>query len=355
MDLGKKKRQGGIDWTVFVRQAVDQVVNKNPSNSCEEQHQDLHTAAAAVPVCFHLIGKACITSPEYHLDAETSFRGLRGTSARSRSRYIGFPHSIKDLEQLSPGIEIILCDSCRLWLSDFREVWFGCDPRRSAASENSVDRRLLFLASQWLREQVENSMFRAADSVTTLGRSHENGALFEFAWCVSGQAATGLNPPTPFPHSVTMSLRLSVRPSVALPSAAVRNVAQRCCISVCLRLSKVQSGENVNGKACPRQTSLQHTGLVTGSDIWCICQIERAGVCARCANRETLRGKTKNMFLFHEISDVMDKMCNQKKKKKVHRQRLTFSCFSWWEDTFSLIHSVPFKTRVRTCLFTFGT
>lgn len=98
---------------IFLRWAAEHQVVQKCWISCWEQHQGLNTAAATVAVWFHLIGKACKISPEYHLDAETSFCGLRGTSARSRSRYIGFPHSIKDLEQLSPGIKI------RMILDDF--------------------------------------------------------------------------------------------------------------------------------------------------------------------------------------------------------------------------------------------
>lgn len=217
------------------------------------------------------------------------------------ARYIGFPHSIKDLEQLSPGIKIILCDLCQLWLSDFREVWSGCDPRRSSGSVNSVDRWLLFLASQRLREQGENSMFVAVHSIMTLERLPEHGALFEFE-CVRGQAAAGpllfyffafFYPPLP---SLPLSPCPSVHPSVGRPPFCCGEECGAKVLHFCLSMSvKSPVGESLNSKACPPKTSVQHRSLMTGNCIWCICQITWVGVCARRANRETLRGQTKNI------------------------------------------------------------
>lgn len=84
---------------------------------------------SAVSVSFYIIAKASEVSA--HLNAQTSSFGLLRTSARSRSWQIWFPLSIRDLQQLSLGIKIILCDLCRLSLADFeRKAKFSCDPRR---------------------------------------------------------------------------------------------------------------------------------------------------------------------------------------------------------------------------------
>lgn len=69
-------------------------------------------------------------------------------------------------------------------------------------------------------------------------------------------------------------LRLSVRP---LPSAVVRNVMQRCCISVCVRLQRVQSGKSEQRGLSTTQSAVQHGRFTTGSVIHLI---NRASVCA---------------------------------------------------------------------------